>query len=382
MMNTPKCLRTATLALLCAAAAGCTNHELPDANPNPAPDGTEENLITITATTSASDANAPQTRVAYDDTAVGTGGNALTWEKGDKLNVLAKDATGNLIKDADGKLTVEIYEMTAEPQSGATTATFSGNTIAEAAGYYVYANTVESSAGLTYIGLLNQSAEAGVGDYTVLAAEGNEPDGLTEIQLTGGIGFAMKTAIMKFQLTNLPEELTKITSLTWSTSQADAFVDYTIDGTLRPENKSDAITLTYATYGKSIDALALDAYISFLPFTLAQSETFRVTLRGKDADGNAVAYYQEVAIAADGGVAYKAGCRYTAAMNNTTTTDGWKSIIFNANTVAEDFTAGAGSGVGDSAENPYIISTPGHLKYLVNQVNEEGGGSRNSFEDK
>lgn len=379
MMNTPKCLlRTATIAVLCAAATGCTTSELPDGHLNPAPDGKVDNLITITA--AASGDKAPQTRVAYDDDAVDTGGDkTLTWEAGDKLSVLAKGTGGSFITDVDAP---KVNEFTMDAGAGETTATFTGSKIDGAERYFVYTNPIKTNGGVTYISLLKQSAAAGAaadaaaGDYIVLAAEGT---GLTEEELNAGINFEMKTAIMKFQLTGLPADLTKITSLTWSINRTDAFTDYVIDGALQPANKSNAIELTFTNgESQSITGNTLTAYISFLPFALAKDEAFRVTLKGEDTGGNTVAYYQEVTITAIGGVAYEAGSRYTAAMDNNTTTGGWKSIIFNDSTKAVDFTMGVAGGVGDSADNPYIISTPGHLKYLAEQVN----GGDNSFANK
>lgn len=381
MMNTPKCLlRTATIAVLCAAATGCTTSELPDGHLNPAPDGKVDNLITITA--AASGDKAPQTRVAYDDDAVDTGGDkTLTWEDGDKLSVLAKGTGGSFITDVDAP---KVNEFTMEAGAGETTATFTGSKIDGAERYFVYTNPIKTNGSVTYISLLKQSAAAGAaadaaaGDYIVLAAEGTGGTGLTEDELNTGINFEMKTAIMKFQLTGLPADLTKITSLTWSINRTDAFTDYVIDGALQPANKSNAIELTFTNgEGQSITGNTLTAYISFLPFTLAKDEAFRVTLKGEDMGGNTVAYYQEVTITATGGVAYEAGSRYTAEMGNSTTTGGWKSIIFNRSTVAEDFTTG--DGVGDSADNPYIISTPGHLKYLAEQVNDKGNSFANKF---
>lgn len=388
MMNTPKCLlRTATIAVLCAAATGCTTSELPDGHLNPAPDGKVDNLITITA--AASGDKAPQTRVAYDDDAVDTGGDkTLTWEDGDKLSVLAKGTGGSFITDVDAP---KVNEFTMDAGAGETTATFTGSKIDGAERYFVYTNPIKTNGSVTYISLLKQSAAAGAaadaaaGDYIVLAAEGTGGtggtggNGLTEEELNAGINFEMKTAIMKFQLTELPADLTKITSLTWSINRTDAFTDYVIDGALQPANKSNAIELTFTNgESQSITGNTLTAYISFLPFTLEEGQTFRVTLKGEGTGGNTVAYYQEVTITAIGGVAYEAGSRYTAAMGNSTTTGGWKSIIFNYSTKAVDFTMGVAGGVGDSADNPYIISTPGHLKSLVEQVNDGG----NSFENK
>ena len=291
------CAAALTLALV-VAASGCSTDDLSD-TVRTLPDK-QDGKMTIHAATGRQSA----TRVAYEDGTANADGK-LTWQTGDRLTVVRMNGS-NYVAHADDYL----YNGT----DGATSGSFTGTAIPDAGDswtiYYphtVAVNTTDGTATLPMTGQTQTSDgnTAHLRNHLLLASTG-----ITD--LSNDFTLAMKNSIMKFDLSNVPAEVGKLTNLVWMVETA---------------NGTRSLTLSFAPEAVTFDAgkRTLTAYLAFMPEEMAVKAggKFTVTLTGDKT------YQAEITIA--GGKTYAAGMRYTAAIDGTSI--GWEEKAVMALTV-------------------------------------------------
>lgn len=203
MMKTMRQIGATALTLaLVVAASGCSTDELPDTLPDK-----QGGKMTIHAATGRESA----TRVAYEDGTADADGK-LTWQTGDRLTVVRMN-NGNYVAHADDYL----YGGT----DGATSGSFTGTAIPDAGDswtiYYphtVAVNTTDGTATLPMTGQ-TQTADGNTGHLRnyLLASTGIA-------DLSNDFTLAMKSSIMKFDLSNVPAEVGALTNLMWTAAPA------------------------------------------------------------------------------------------------------------------------------------------------------------------
>ncbi len=277
------CAAALTLALV-VAASGCSTDDLSD-TVRTLPDK-QDGKMTIHAATGRQSA----TRVAYEDGTAGADGK-LTWQTGDRLTVVRMNGS-NYVTHADDYL----YNGT----DGATSGSFTGTEIPDAGDswtiYYphtVAVNTTDGTATLPMTGQTQTSDgnTAHLRNYLLLASTG-----ITD--LSNDFTLAMKNSIMKFDLSNVPAEVGKLTNLAWM---------------VETTNGTRSLTLSFAPEAVTFNTgkRTLTAYLAFMPEEMAVKAggKFTVTLTGDKT------YQAETTIS--GGKTYAAGMRYTAAIDGT-----------------------------------------------------------------
>lgn len=299
MMKTLKHTSAALMLALAALASGCAaDEEMTTSTPT---DGEDDELMTITVST-GSDAT---TRVAYDDSKVGSPDNdALTWQEGDQIVVIGRDDS-NTYK---GK---EEYTLVAA-DAGKTIGSFTGKAITGATQYFLaYKNTatqVGQDGDFTYSS--NALTQAGDGctahlkDNLFLATT-------TAITDLSNVRLEMKCAILKFDLSGVPAEVGALKKLTWTAEGSDGNSSMELAFSQKEEEK--------VTFNSSKQTLT--AYLVFAPndMRVKTGGKFTVTLKGDKT------YYAERTIT--GGKSYEQGKRYTATIDGTAATMEWKEKV-------------------------------------------------------
>ena len=281
-MKTMKQICAASLTLaLAVVASGCNTNDLPD-RVRTLPDKQDGKMTIHAATGQQSD-----TRVAYEDGAAGMDGK-LTWQTGDRLTVRMKG--GSCVNYADD------YQYNGT--DGATSGPFTGTAISNAGDSWtiysphtVTVNTFDGTATLPMTGQ-TQTADGSTShlrNYLLLSSEGIA-------DLSADFTLAMKGSIMKFDLSNVPAEVGKLTNLVW---------------TVETTGGTRCLTLGFAPGAVTFadGKRTLTAYLAFMPGEMAVKAggKFTVTLTGDKT------YRAETTI--DGGKTYAAGMRYTAAID-------------------------------------------------------------------
>ena len=223
------------------------------------------------------------TKVKYVDNSL-----KLTWQSGDKLAALGYNSSDVY----QGVSTDYTYGGT----DGATSGTFSGTEVASATKYNVYyPSTVNvTAAGAVSLSMEGQTqAYSGntkhLKNYMLLEAKGVEPDP------EGNFPMTMKSSIMKFVISNVPEDVGELQSLTMTVE--------TSSGT-----KTQIMYFTNVDF--SVYSGDFQAFMSFLPSEISGPKAggkFKVMLSG------AKSYIYTMTSTA--GVQYKEGKRYTAAID-------------------------------------------------------------------
>ena len=275
------CAASLTLALA-VVASGCNTNDLPD-RVRTLPDKQDGKMTIHAATGQQSD-----TRVAYEDGAAGMDGK-LTWQTGDRLTVVRMKG-GSCVNYADD------YQYNGT--DGATSGPFTGTAISNAGDswtiYSPHTVTVNTSDGTATLPMTGQTQTADgstshLRNYLLLSSEGIA-------DLSADFTLAMKGSIMKFDLSNVPAEVGKLTNLVW---------------TVETTGGTRCLTLGFAPGAVTFadGKRTLTAYLAFMPGEMAVKAggKFTVTLTGDKT------YRAETAIA--GGKTYAAGMRYTAAMD-------------------------------------------------------------------
>ena len=275
------CAASLTLALV-VVASGCNTNDLPD-TVRTLP-GKQDGKMTIHAATGRQS----DTRVAYEDGAVGVDGK-LTWQTGDRLTVVRMKG-GSCVNYADD------YQYNGT--DGATSGPFTGTAISNAGDswtiYSPHTVTVNTSDGTATLPMTGQTQTADgstshLRNYLLLSSEGIA-------DLSADFTLAMKGSIMKFDLSNVPAEVGKLTNLVW---------------TVETTGGTRCLTLGFAPGAVTFadGKRTLTAYLAFMPGEMAVKAggKFTVTLTGDKT------YRAETTI--DGGKTYAAGMRYTAAID-------------------------------------------------------------------
>ena len=275
------CAASLTLALA-VVASGCNTNDLPD-TVRTLP-GKQDGKMTIHAATGRQS----DTRVAYEDGAAGMDGK-LTWQAGDHLTVVRMKG-GSCVNYADD------YQYNGT--DGATSGPFTGTAISNAGDswtiYSPHTVTVNTSDGTATLPMTGQTQTADgstshLRNYLLLSSEGIA-------DLSADFTLAMKGSIMKFDLSNVPAEVGKLTNLVW---------------TVETTGGTRCLTLGFAPGAVTFadGKRTLTAYLAFMPGEMAVKAggKFTVTLTGDKT------YRAETAIA--GGKTYAAGMRYTAAID-------------------------------------------------------------------
>ena len=275
------CAASLTLALV-VVASGCNTNDLPD-TVRTLP-GKQDGKMTIHAATGRQS----DTRVAYEDGAVGVDGK-LTWQTGDRLTVVRMKG-GSCVNYADD------YQYNGT--DGATSGPFTGTAIPDAGDswtiYSPHTVTVNTSDGTATLPMTGQTQTADgstshLRNYLLLSSEGIA-------DLSADFTLAMKGSIMKFDLSNVPVEVGKLTKLAW---------------TVETTGGTRCLTLGFAPGAVTFadGKRTLTAYLAFMPEDMAVKAggKFTVTLTGDKT------YRAETTI--DGGKTYAAGMRYTAAID-------------------------------------------------------------------
>ena len=275
------CAASLTLALV-VVASGCNTNDLPD-TVRTLPDKQDGKMTIHAATGQQSD-----TRVAYEDGAAGMDGK-LTWQTGDRLTVVRMKG-GSCVNYADD------YQYNGT--DGATSGPFTGTAISNAGDswtiYSPHTVTVNTSDGTATLPMTGQTQTADgstshLRNYLLLSSEGIA-------DLSADFTLAMKGSIMKFDLSNVPAEVGKLTNLVW---------------TVETTGGTRCLTLGFAPGAVTFadGKRTLTAYLAFMPGEMAVKAggKFTVTLTGDKT------YRAETTI--DGGKTYAAGMRYTAAID-------------------------------------------------------------------
>ena len=275
------CAASLTLALV-VVASGCNTNDLPD-TVRTLP-GKQDGKMTIHAATGQQS----DTRVAYEDGAAGMDGK-LTWQTGDRLTVVRMKG-GRCVNYADD------YQYNGT--DGATSGPFTGTAISNAGDswtiYSPHTVTVNTSDGTATLPMTGQTQTADgstshLRNYLLLSSEGIA-------DLSADFTLAMKGSIMKFDLSNVPAEVGKLTNLVW---------------TVETTGGTRCLTLGFAPGAVTFadGKRTLTAYLAFMPGEMAVKAggKFTVTLTGDKT------YRAETTI--DGGKTYAAGMRYTAAID-------------------------------------------------------------------
>ena len=280
-MKTTKLTHALWVAALAMLFGGCaSDNELT----SPA-DKDNGNSALLTFTAGTPDDGSAQTRVAYAD--VGEDGGKLTWHKGDQL--IMAGYIGSTYKG--------LRYYTYQGESGETSGNFTGNSISGAEKYIAYyppSVFVDGTGKVFYPSMhiqRQQSATdktAHLRDYMMLQAEDITPG--------GSFTMKMKSSIMKFDLSGIPPEVGKLSSLIWT-------VDTEAGCRLLRLDFEDVI-VDFGT-GQS----SLTAYLSFLTeeMSVKAGGKFSVILVGDKT------YRAQVPIA--GGKTYEEGKRYTATID-------------------------------------------------------------------
>ena len=277
-----KYISAALLTVLVVVVAGCSaDRELPKLTGNTAAD-TPKNSQTLVLTVGTPTDESTQTRVAYDDADL-----KLTWQAEDQLTVAGFDA--------DDTYKGCSTDFTYQGEENKTSGPFEGTAVSGATTYTLYyPNTVQvnQSTGDASLSMEGQTytpddPTANLKNYILLKSTSKiSPD----VDFT----LEMASSIMKFDLSNIPAEVGKLTKLIWTLennvgNRQNLMLDF------------PAGAVTFGTGGGN----TLTAYLGFMPSGDAMTK-FTVMLVGDKI------YQQEVAMA--GGKPYTAGSRYTATM--------------------------------------------------------------------
>ena len=299
-MNPLKLTSAVLMLALAALASGCAaDDELTGTTPD---SGSKDRQMTITVATST-DAT---TRVAYDEDKVGSAG-VLTWEEGDQLTVVGFDESGSY----QGKA-----EYTLSSEAGDTKGSFTGSEIANATKYDVYypSTVTVDGAGTATFALSTQNQD---GNNSTTHLHNNiflQATGVTDL---GNIKLDMKSSIMKFKLSNVPQVVGTLKTLTWAVETEDGL---------------KSLELAFPTEGNVVTFSdgnqELTAYLAFMPVDMSVKANgkFIVTLKGDKT------YYAETTII--DGKTYEENLRYTAKIDGGSSTMEWKEPITVQTTVA------------------------------------------------
>lgn len=353
--------------LLLAFAAACSTDQ--DA-PLDLTDGGIPQPITIIANASGS---TPSTRLAYEDQTAG--GVLVTWSAGDAFKVYgATDAALFTLSGGEGT-TQGSFTGTA-PTSGAPDGGYNLLYPAQRTTGATWAEATATVLGQMQTGNGTQSAHlAHLAAYNYMRAT-SVPD-----LETTPVTFVHLMAMMRFDLTLNGYDATTDGApvlLTLTSDTGKPFFESIKASTGKGDPNSQSTSLSLSLKDATpADGGTLRAYLMMVPATLPAGSKLTVSLITE----NGTRYQKVQSIANE--TTYTAAQRYKAENFTLTkaTTEGI-STFSSSTTAAADFGGTGTTGLGDSADNPYLIENAAQLKKLVNDVGRLNGATQNSYEGK
>ena len=255
-MKAMKYISAALLTVLVVVVAGCSaDRELPKLTGNTAAD-TPKNSQTLVLTVGTPTDESTQTRVAYNDADL-----KLTWQAEDQLTVAGFDA--------DDTYKGCSTDFTYQGEENKTSGPFEGTAVSGATTYTLYyPNTVQvdQSTGDASLSMEGQTytpddPTANLKNYILLKST-------SKISPNVDFTLEMASSIMKFDLSNIPAEVGKLTKLIWTLennvgNRQNLMLDF------------PAGAVTFGTGGGN----TLTAYLGFMPSGDAMTK-FTVMLVG------------------------------------------------------------------------------------------------------
>lgn len=283
MMKTTKLTHALWVAALAMLFGGCaSDNELTSST-----DKDNGNPVLLTFTAGTPDDGSAQTRVAYED---GETAGKLTWQEGDQLKMVGFNTSG-------GYIYPNPYTYQGIP--GETSGNFTGTPVPGAVTYAAYYPSIQTyfdgyNTQISFPSMHGQKQQsatdntAHLRNYMMLQAENITPGGSFTME--------MQSSIMKFDLSNIPPEVGKLSSLIWTVDTDKGCKS------LRLEFEDGIVN-----FGPGANSLT--AYLGFMPeeMSVKAGGNFSVILIGDKT------YRAQVTIA--GGKTYEAGKRYTATMS-------------------------------------------------------------------
>lgn len=350
---------TSSILLLAFAAACSTEQD----TPLDITDGSTPQPITIIANASG---DTPSTRLAYEDQD-GTGGVLVKWSAGDAFKVYgATDAA--LFTLSGGAGTTQGSFTGNAPTNGAPDGGYNLLYPAQRTTGATWAEATATVLGQVQTGNGTQSAHlAHLAAYNYMRAT-SVPD-----LETTPVTFVHLMAMMRFDLTLTNYDATTdgapvLLTLTSNTGKPFFESIQASTGKGDPNSQSTSLSLSLKD-ATPAEGGTLRAYLMMVPTTLPANSTLTVTLITEKGTR-----YQKVQSIANA-TTYAAAQRYKAEGFTLTklTTEGIST--FDNNTNAADAFGGTGNGLGDSADNPYLIENAAQLKKLVEVINSSNTNS-------
>lgn len=313
------------LAVLSLFLANCTQTDISV----PTPEAQKGNPITITVLPPSE----TDTRVAYDDNTL-----KLAWQTNDKLLLVGYDNADNYIDKAE-------FVYTGSGNS------FSGVEITGAVNYKAYYPaekiTVAGDGSVTYADMTGQEQSADnntehLRNYIVLADE--RPNPLTETFKP-----EMKSAILKFQLRDIPPATQALKRLRWKVQT--------------PDNTYKSMALDFAAGAKTFSSTdtELTAFLAFMPADIPGIQSgglFEIVLEGDK---------RQIFEITSNGKSYLSGNRYTVEVFGNL----WETLKLPLEYAAEYNLAG---GPNLSYQlTPPDPGTTNDLRWATNHDNNESG---------
>lgn len=378
--------KTLAATLLLTLAAGCANESLPGSQPTD-----QARKITLTASMKP-DGNQPQTRISHETDGQGnTPGIIVKWTTGDAFQLIypiqgdpgSTYSSSFTIKNADditldGKTAKFEGRMAGTVQSAPANALYPAEAAVNADDNptYKWADIILNMDGQMQTGNDNYDHTPAY-DYMTATV-----DDATNLPANNDLDFHHLVSMMTMNITgapagiegdpnkdsNIPEQLT----LTTDGENGNFYNHIQLNGdnngtpnTLSPG--SITLGLRNIVWGSS----GFIAHCMMLPTDLSRT-TFTIFVRCKDGSRYSFTTPQQ-------GKNFVAGKRYTATIEGSwTKVESTSAIEFTGEEPSAPFTQGDGT-----AQSPYLITTAGELKYLVEQVNKgDGSGGGNSFDGK
>ncbi len=294
--------------------------------------------ITVTATHEGG-----MSRLTHNDaTPGGTGtGLGVTWSAGDAFMVYRSGAGS---------------KFTLQTAAGAATGNFKGTAPAGTGSYTAFFPAAKSDVMLAdcHFSVLGQvqkgaASTSHLSDYNFMTA--------TATALPAELTFSHKVAVLKFVL-DLGGKFPKSLALSSQEGENITVVQKAATGATVASSKQLPLRIFKAD-GTAADFTSFTAYMAVLPSTLTQKLAVAVTC----TDGTIYTY----AVNIPSQVSYLAGKVYDAQLTAGTGGFANTASVFDDTTVATSTAAISGSG--NSAADPYLISSAADLKWMVEQIN-------------
>lgn len=277
------------------------------------------------------------TRISHEDD--GTNGLILKWTANDAFKLYGT--------------TTEVFTTTGPTDGDGKIATFTGNAVEDAQHAFFPASKAEKRWEDCHFNVIGQVIDANapfahLSGYNFMTAQTTASG--TEIS---EISFKHKIAVLKFEVT-LPDGIVpKYITLSTQDDAGIAISQKASD----ESNVTTAKQLTAAISGASSENFT--AYMAILPSTLKEKLALAVT-----GDGGMVYSYT---VSFSGDFPYEAGKVYNSELTFGGIEGGYgTAAIFDNNVIGN--TWDQSDNKGSTKDNPYLIESAGHLKYLIEQV--------------